>query len=202
MTSAADFDVSRETLERLRAYQALVEKWNPTINLISKGDVGEIWQRHILDSLQIPALKLEYSHWVDIGSGGGFPGLVIAICALENAPEATHTLIESDLRKSTFLRTVIRELGLNAKVLQERIENVRPLEADVVSARALASLDLLCEFSARHLGPEGKAVFLKGRTVDQEIEQAKNAWTFELRKVPSKTDPEAAIVILEGIERV
>lgn len=202
MTSKIENTVSRETVERLRQYETLVKKWNPTINLVSKRDLEDVWSRHIVDSLQVPQLVNSYTKWVDIGSGGGFPGVVVAICALGSLPEAQHVFIESDLRKSTFLRTAIRELSLNAEVITARIEEVEPQNADVLSARALASLDVLCSFAQRHLARGGLAVFPKGRTAGDEIREAQKNWNFSCEKVASETDAEASILLLKDIARV
>lgn len=202
MSDPQNHDVSRETMDLLRRYQALVEKWNPTINLVSKRDLPLVWSRHILDSLQVPKTIGSYDSWLDVGSGGGFPGIVVAICALATNPDANHVLIESDLRKCTFLRTVIRELGLKATVINDRIETVEPIGADVVSARALARLDVLCGFASHHLKAGGKAIFLKGKSAQEEIEQAKLNWNFKLMQVPSTTEQEASLLVLEEIERV
>ncbi|MCL4170695.1 UNVERIFIED_CONTAM: hypothetical protein GTU68_049362, partial [Idotea baltica] len=141
MISAEDLNVSRETFAALQAYAALLEKWNPKINLVSKSSLQDLWNRHILDSAQLFSL-VQHPHntWADLGSGGGFPGLVIAIMALESGSPDQVILIESDTRKAAFLRTVIRELGLRASVINKRIEQVDPLDADVISARALADL--------------------------------------------------------------
>jgi len=202
MSDPQNHDVSRETMDLLRRYRALVEKWNPTINLVSKRDLPLVWSRHILDSLQVPKTIGSYDSWLDVGSGGGFPGIVVAICALDTNPDANHVLIESDLRKCTFLRTVIRELGLKATVINDRIETVEPIGADVVSARALARLDVLCGFASHHLKEGGKAIFLKGKSAQEEIEQAKLNWNFKLMQVPSTTELEASLLVLEEIERV
>lgn len=197
------FDVSRETLERLEVFDALLKKWNPAINLVSKRTLDEVWTRHILDSAQLFAkADAKTKAWADLGSGGGFPGLVIAILALQKAPEMRVVLIESDQRKATFLRAVVRELSLNAEVLADRIEAISPMGADVVSARALAPLPQLLEYAARHLAPSGCALFPKGATWKDEVQQAKDLWNFELEAVPSLTEPSATILKLKGISRV
>ncbi|MFC6758343.1 16S rRNA (guanine(527)-N(7))-methyltransferase RsmG [Sulfitobacter porphyrae] len=125
MTSLDGLNVSRETTVLLTQFSELVERWTVRINLISKASVDGIWERHVADSAQLFELAPEFEHWVDLGSGGGFPGIVIAIIAKEARPEARITLVESDLRKATFLRTAIRELGLNAKVIAERSKGCR-----------------------------------------------------------------------------
>lgn len=195
-----DLVVSRETEAKLRHLVSLVEKWNPHINLVSTGSLGEIWPRHVLDSAQLfHHLPLGARHWADLGSGGGFPGLVICILAQEFAPQLRMTLVESDQRKATFLRTVARELKLSAEILTTRIQETAPLEADVLSARALAPLTELLQYSRLHLANSGIGLFLKGRTVNQEIAVARQSWHFDLASLPSMTDPEAQILRIENI---
>lgn len=195
-------DVSRETLERLEVYVDLVRKWNPKINLVSKPSLDDIWQRHIADSVQLNNLAPSGDTWVDLGSGGGFPGIVLAILGLEAATDREFTLIESDHRKSTFLRTAIRELELKAQVLSQRIEEVPPLKADVLSARALADLDTLLGFASRHLHPAGTALFPKGETWEKEEHAAREQWSYSCEVIKSKTNPDAAILKIKDILRV
>ena len=142
MSTENDLDVSRETFEKLKAFAELVRKWNPKINLVSKDSLNDLWSRHILDSVQIFELVPGPGKWVDLGSGGGFPGIVISILNQEER-NFDVVMVESDQRKSAFLRTAIRELDLAAKVKTERIEELECLEADVLSARALADLTKL-----------------------------------------------------------
>jgi 16S rRNA (guanine527-N7)-methyltransferase len=123
MTGLEGVNVSRETMDRLKTYAHLLEKWNPRINLVSKSTIPDLWTRHIADSAQVFALAPHpVSHWVDLGSGGGFPGLVIAIIANQGKSPLRVTLVESDARKSAFLRTVIRETGASARVINDRID--------------------------------------------------------------------------------
>lgn len=195
-------NVSRETLDRLKTYEALLKKWNPAINLVSRSTIAEAWTRHFVDSAQIFELTPDDTrHWVDIGSGGGFPGLVVAIMAAQKRPKMRTTLIESDLRKATFLRTVIRETGIQADVIADRIEKAPPQAADVLSARALASLYMLLGFTERHLSPKGLAVFPKGKSAVDEIDAALENWSFDLQKIKSQTDPEAVILRIRNIQR-
>lgn len=195
-------DVSRETLERLKTYESLLRKWNPAINLVAKSTLDDAWTRHILDSVQVFDLGQGATHWADLGSGGGFPGMVVAILAAERTPELKVTLVESDQRKATFLRTVARETGVSANVISRRIEQVDPLGADVVSARALASLDMLLGFAERHMKHTGKAIFLKGENYQQEIDAALASWRFNVQKTPSKTDSRAVILSIGELSRV
>lgn len=195
-------DVSRETLDRLETYAALLKKWNPAINLVAKSTLNDLWDRHIVDSAQIFGLIPDFLHWADLGSGGGFPGMVVAILAAERQPQAKVTLVESDLRKATFLRTVARETGIDADVISQRIEQVPPLGADVVSARALAPLDRLLAFAERHLTPQGTAVFLKGQNFQSELDTALASWRFDVQKLPSQTESTAVILKIGGLARV
>ncbi|MBT9385708.1 16S rRNA (guanine(527)-N(7))-methyltransferase RsmG [Pseudooceanicola sp. CBS1P-1] len=194
--------VSRETSEKLRLYAELLEKWNRKINLVSKHTIPDLWTRHFVDSAQIHSLASDFAHWLDIGSGGGFPGLVIAIRAAELQPDATFTLIESDQRKCAFLRSVARETGVKVQVLSQRIEQAPVQGADVLSARALASLSDLLGFAERHLAPEGVALFPKGQRWKEEISEAEAQWRFRWEAVPSKTESEAVILKIGGIRRV
>lgn len=197
-------DVSRETSARLHSYAALLRKWNPAINLVARSTLNDLENRHIADSVQIFDLAPSNArHWVDLGSGGGFPGLVIAILATGKSSDLKVTLIESDLRKATFLRTVCRELNLQrAEVLDQRIETAPPQGADVLSARALAPLDQLLGFAERHLAPEGIALFPKGARHADEVDAALASWRFDVQNHPSKTDPQAVVLKLGGIARV
>lgn len=196
-------DVSRETHERLTTYLRLLEKWNPKINLVSSSTISDAWSRHFVDSAQLlECAPDEFDTWVDLGSGGGFPGLVIAVLLAKSQPTVQVTLVESDQRKSAFLRTVIRETNLSAKVLSKRIEEADPQAAAVISARALASLPVLLALAARHATPKTTMLFPKGRKWQGELEEAQREWCFKHVAHPSKTDPEAVILRIEEIEHV
>ncbi|MCJ8335992.1 MAG: 16S rRNA (guanine(527)-N(7))-methyltransferase RsmG, partial [Epibacterium sp.] len=172
-------------------------------NLVSRSTLPHLWNRHILDSIQVfEAIQQPTGHWVDIGSGGGMPGVIIAICAAEKAPALRVTLIESDQRKSAFLRTAARECGVSVNVISERIETAEPQSADVLSARALADLSQLCEFSERHLKKEGLCIFPKGGNWKKEVDNASQQWRFEWEAITSLTEPQAVILKMKGVERV
>lgn len=193
-------DVSRETIQNLEHFAALVTKWTPKINLIAKGSVLDIWDRHIIDSVQLYRFAPKaYEKWADLGSGGGFPGIILAILAKEKQPNAHFTLIESDQRKSTFLRTAARELRLSITVIAERIEQTAPLGADVVSARALAPLPSLLPLVGRHMRDGGICLLHKGKQAAQEVADAKNDWSFDLEDHASMTDPEARLLVIQRI---
>lgn len=195
-------DVSRETLQDLQGFHDLFLKWNAKINLVSRSSAPELWNRHIWDSAQVWKLAPKVAHWADFGSGGGFPAIICAIFAKHEAPDTRFTLVESDQRKSTFLRTAIRELGLNATVLARRIEEIDPLNADVISARALSQLSDLLEFVAQHMSSEGQALFPKGEIWQSELDTAREAWTFDCIAHTSHTDAQAAVLQIKELKRV
>ena len=203
MTGVPALDVSRETLDRLEIYAELLRKWNPRINLVAKSTLDDLWSRHMIDSAQVFGLADHpVDHWVDLGSGGGFPGLVVAIMAMEHGSPKKVTLVESDVRKSAFLRTVIRETGAPANVLTSRIEVTEPLNADVLSARALADLPALLEFAERHLSPHGTAIFHKGASWKKELSAAQEKWKFDHRVATSTTEEGPVVLSIAGVTRV
>lgn len=194
--------VSRETLDLLRAYEALLRKWNPAINLVARSTLEGIWSRHFLDSAQIYDLAPPNTRsWADLGSGGGFPGLIVAILAASEGRALAVTLVESDQRKAAFLMTAARELGLSLAVRAERIESLPPLQADVLSARALAPLEQLIGHAERHLSPQGVALFPKGASHAAEMKQALEKWRFSYETVRSVTDANAVIFQIKGVSR-
>ncbi|PJI85866.1 16S rRNA m(7)G-527 methyltransferase [Yoonia maricola] len=200
VSHVAGIDVSRETMEDLEAFAALVAKWTPKINLIATSTVASLWERHIVDSVQLYQFAPQsYNKWLDLGSGGGFPGIIMAIMAKSFRPEAWFTLIESDQRKATFLRTAVRECKLNVDVIAQRIEDAPRQEADIVSARALTALSGLVPIAEKHMKTEGVALFPKGRQWQQEVADAQKNWSFDLEDYPSITDPEARILAIRRI---
>lgn len=188
--------VSRET-DQLTLYAALIRKWNPAINLVAPSTLDDLETRHVFDSAQLAhASSTARGTWADLGSGGGLPGIVLGIAR----PDLELTLVESDRRKCSFLRTVIRELDLNnVGVLNNRIEEAAPLSARNISARALAPLPLLMSYIDRHLAKDGTAWLMKGRNWQSEVAKARLSWQFDLNIHASKTDPDAAILEITGI---
>ncbi len=196
-------NVSRETIARFERFEEVLLKWNPKINLVSKASLENLWQRHIIDSVQVfTSIKDPGDSWVDIGSGGGFPGIVVAIMAAEHFPKTKVTLIESDQRKSAFLRTAARECGVPVTVLSQRIEQATPQNAHILSARALTELDTLLEFSEQHLAKDGMAVFPKGASWKKEVDKAAERWSFDVEPITSLTETEAVILKIKGVVRV
>jgi len=198
----AGLDVSRETFAALERFEGLVRRWNSTINLVSKASILELRSRHVIDSAQLMSLCPEAAgHWVDLGSGGGFPGVVIAILAKELHPGLRVSLVESDVRKAIFLRQAVKELELPASVIGQRIESVAGLDADVLSARALAPLDQLLSYADRHLRQGGIALLPKGAQHQGELVAARKRWRFCCESQPSLSDPRAAILVIRNIHR-
>lgn len=199
----AAHDVSHETFERLQTYEAMLRKWNPAINLVAPSTLGHLWGRHFQDSAQIFTLAPAGAEtWADLGSGGGFPGLIVAILAHGAGRKLNVSLVESDLRKATFLGAVARETAVPVNVIAERAEEVPPIGADVVSARALAPLTNLLNLAARHLAPDGLAIFPKGERHAAELTVALEDWRFSYQTYVSTTERGAAIYAIKGISRV
>ncbi len=194
----AGVDVSRETLERLELFVQILSTWTRTVNLIARADQAQIWQRHIVDSLQLvrhipPGLLRAF----DLGSGGGMPGLVLAI-----ASDVPFTLIESDQRKAAFLQEAARQTAAPVTVVNQRIEQAKLEPALLVTARALAPLSTLLALAAPLLLPGGTLLALKGRKAGIEIEDARHSWDMKLTRTQSMTDPDAAILTISEVQRV
>jgi 16S rRNA (guanine527-N7)-methyltransferase len=196
-------DVSRETIDRLDAFLGLLRSWNKRINLVSPSSLDDAVGRHFADAAQLWRLKpADARVWLDLGSGAGFPGLVIAAVGSELDRQLRVRLVESDLRKAAFLRSAAQAMELDVAVLDVRIEDLEAQGADVVSARALAPLPTLLGYAEKHRAPRGIALFQKGRTVHKEIEAAARQWDFELRVHPSLTESEASILEIGAVKRV
>ena len=201
MTAAPQ--ISALATERLQIFVGLLAKWNAAINLVSPASLAEVWTRHVADSAQVLDLApIRRARWLDMGSGAGFPGIVIALITADTPNPIEMTLVESDRRKAAFLSTVSRETGVPMIIQAARIEAVAPQSADTVSARALAPLVKLCSFAERHLAPHGAALFLKGGRYDAEIAEARRTWSFALDVRRSSTDPAGVVLIMKDLRRV
>lgn len=187
--------VSRETFEDLERYVALLRQWQKRINLISPNTLSEIWERHIVDSVQIFALRPNARIWLDLGSGGGLPGIVIAILAKHRGSGRVH-LVESNQKKAAFLRHVAQEIALPAEIHARRIEDcIADIELpEIVTARALASLDTLIGYTNLLLKRGTIGIFPKGRDHQEELTEALRNWQFSYTLHPSVTDPKARII--------
>ena len=199
--TASDLNVSRETFEKLELLERELRRWQAIKNLVGPGTLDQIWERHIVDSLQLLDLAPEAKTWLDLGSGAGFPGLVLAIAGAERGLKV-H-LVESNSRKCAFLRHIARLTGAPAKVHEARLETLVPDfvgKADVVSARALASLAMLLDWTEPLLKAGTMGLFPKGRDAEIELTEARKKWTFEAEILPSLTDSEARILRITSIE--
>jgi 16S rRNA (guanine527-N7)-methyltransferase len=189
--------VSRETLERLTVHLDLLRRWQPAINLVASTTLADPWRRHMLDSAQLAAhLPPAAANLVDLGSGAGFPGMVLALLGVGEV----H-LIEADRRKAQFLREVARATGAPATIHAERIERMQGWPAAVVTARALAPLPRLLELAARFLVSDSICLFLKGRSVERELTNARVGWHMVPETLPSRSDPLGTVLKLRGICR-
>ncbi|MGC6472642.1 MAG: 16S rRNA (guanine(527)-N(7))-methyltransferase RsmG [Parvibaculales bacterium] len=201
------FNVSRETRLALETYEALLVKWQKSINLVGPSTIEQFWQRHAADSAQLLALAPSaVQNWLDIGAGGGFPGLVIAILWHGQEGRCVH-LIESDQRKCAFMRTVIRETGCPATVHEGRIEDFAKLRDDwppfdVISARALAPLPKLLELAAPFYEIHTKGLFLKGKGWEEELTQARQLWKVDCDIITSRTDTSGRILICDYPQKI
>jgi 16S rRNA (guanine527-N7)-methyltransferase len=193
----AAVDVSRETSERLATYVRLLEEWRSRINLVSASTMPDIWHRHIYDSAQIFALlPPPAAPLVDIGSGAGFPGLVLAMMGV---PEV-H-LIEADGRKCAFLSEVIQATEINVRVHNERAEQMKPIAAQAVTARALAPLGKLLGYVAPFLGKNGTALLSKGKSWQEELTEARRTWKMTVDSIPSLSSDSGVILRIKDLRR-
>jgi 16S rRNA (guanine527-N7)-methyltransferase len=199
MTKLSDLEkiVSCETLEKLKTYEALLKKWQKAINLVSKNTIDNAWERHILDSLQLIEHLPNNKDTViiDLGSGGGFPPLVLAMAGYTNV-----SAIESDERKCLFMTEVAKQTETKINIINERIENVQNLEADVITSRALAKIDALLNLSKNITKNDSKYLFLKGKTAEEEIEKARKEFDFQAQTFKSLTSNEAKVVKIERLK--
>ncbi len=199
----AQSHVSRETMEQLSEYESSLRKWQKSINLVSGSTLKQLWHRHFWDSAQLVGMApASASKWVDLGSGAGFPGLVIAIMAAERPGFEMH-LVESDHRKCVFLQEVIRRTGAPARVHTSRIEAPETVLAigacDVVTARACAPLGRLLGWAMPYFGSDTVGLFLKGKNVSEELTEARKSWTFNQVDIASRAEAGAIVLKVEHL---
>lgn len=191
--------VSRETAEQLDVFVELLLRWQRAVQLVGPSTLSKLWTRHIADSLQLINIAPSADVWMDLGSGAGFPGLIIAIALQERSNALVH-LIESDQRKAAFLAEVIRKTNAPAKVHASRIESVAKQAVpglEIVTARALAPMPQLLRYAHPFMEKGAKGLFLKGQDVDNELTQATKSWNIEWTIVPSATESRSKIVVVE-----
>ncbi|MCZ7593938.1 MAG: 16S rRNA (guanine(527)-N(7))-methyltransferase RsmG [Hyphomicrobium sp.] len=201
---ARAFNVSRETIDKLLAYETLLRQWQKTINLVAPSTLDAVWSRHFADSAQLLAMAPpDAKRWLDLGSGAGFPGLVLAVMLADRAG-AKVTLMESDTRKAAFLAEVARRTGAPVDIRPERIEKAATQSklgpVDVITARALAPLPRLLELAAPAFSAHTVGLFLKGREAEAEVDAARERWAFEGALQPSLTDAGGRIVVIRALE--
>ncbi|MFM9865779.1 MAG: 16S rRNA (guanine(527)-N(7))-methyltransferase RsmG [Micropepsaceae bacterium] len=185
-------------MDRLATYVNLLTEWNERLNLVAPSTIPDIWRRHILDSAQLaPLIPPQTKTIVDLGSGAGFPGLVLAILLADRPGLKVH-LVESTQKKCRFLETVVVATGASAEVHPTRAEDMR-LKADVVTARAVAPLDRLLALAHPFCRPDTIALFLKGRSLNDELTLATKSWTLVATPIPSRSDPSGFVVRVTGL---
>lgn len=196
--------VSRETMTALSRFADLFEKWASRINLVAPSTRNIIWERHIADSARLVGLHPQAKQWIDLGSGGGFPGIITAIL-LRDFGDGWVNLVESNHKKAAFLRTALIETGARGSVIAERIEDVheRLSSCDAISARALADLDKLLDYAAPwcRAGTDVRCFFHKGRDYFREVDKARDRWQFDLVIHPSAIEADSVILEITGLSR-
>ncbi len=192
------FDVSRETFERLAFYHDALVTWSKTHNLIGPKERAQIWQRHFVDCYQLVGQIDAKSQIVDIGSGAGFPGLVMA-CSRSDGFNPSFTLVEPNAKRCAFLRHVSHKLDLNVTVVNDKIENISRETFDVVTSRAVANLTTLLKMGEPWLKNGAKALFLKGQTAEDELTEARHYWNFNLQIYPSRSDSNGVVLSLSEV---
>jgi len=194
-------NVPRGTLSDFTQWYGLLRKWNARINLVAPKEIEQFWHRHAYDSWQLNRyLPEKWDRLVDLGSGGGFPGLSLGIFSKLRGYGNVH-LVESIGKKTSFLKTVTRELDLPVTVHAARIEDLPPMDADVITARAFAPLPKLFDYAAPHLKPTSILLLPKGGTADKEVETARKDWHFDVERFKSETDSSASILRVVNLRR-
>ncbi len=199
---AARFDVSRETVDRLKIYECILRQWQRGTNLVAASTLDQIWHRHFADSAQLLGYASDASVWLDLGSGAGFPGLVVAICRTNQEDGCVH-LVESNSRKCAFVHEVVRETGCSVEIHDARIESLwgddRLARVDRITARALAPLSGVLQLSAPFFGPSTHGLFLKGNQANAELKRAEQDWRFGATLHQSITQAQAWVVELSKL---
>ena len=197
-------NVSRETIDSFGDYVKILDKWNKKINLVSKNSMNDVWERHISDSAQLWGfISNNVKKWVDLGSGAGFPGLIIAALAKEKLPDLKVTLIEADHRKCVFLNQAASLLKVEVEILTLRIQDCPFQDADIISARALAPMKTLISYFLSHGKiKKSKGLFLKGKNINQELLEVPNLDIFKVKVVPSFLPGSGCVVAIEKKEFV
>lgn len=197
------YNVSRETQERFEEFIAILTEWNAKMNLVSKNSLPDVWCRHVFDSLQLAEyLPNNFKNLVDIGSGAGFPGVVLAIYLLEKNPSAKVCLVESIGKKAQYLQDVCTRLKLkNTKVINNRVENEKFVGTDVITARAVAALSVLCGYAYNIGSKNTKMLLLKGKSYQEEISAADKDWQYDLKTYPNRYSDDGVVLELCNLRK-
>ena len=198
------YDVSRETIQKLKDFVTILRDWNEKMNLVSKKSMEDVWGRHVLDSLQLMEyLPAAVKSLVDIGSGAGFPGVVLAIAMQEKFPAAQITLVESITKKTVYLKDVCQKLGLNnVTVENNRVENIVFKNIDVITARAVAALEVLCGYAYKIGSKQTEMLFLKGQSHAQEDAAARQKWRYDADIRPNRYADGGVIMKLRNLRKL
>lgn len=194
-------NVSRETYLKLRAYEASLVEWQKKFNLVSNASLVDAWERHFIDSIQLLPLIPEDSYLMyDFGSGAGFPGMVLAIILNERTPYLKIKLIESTKKKTLYLNYIAELCRLsNVEIINDRIENIKPEKADVITSRAMTNLNNLLGYAVKFSSRKTKCIFPKGQKYAEEIAEAEKKWKFEYELINSETSEEGKIITITNI---
>lgn len=197
------YNVSRETYNKLKTYQHLLEEWQAKFNLVSNNTLDTAWERHFLDSVQLfKYIPKDAQIMYDFGSGAGFPGMVLAIMAHEKTPYLKINLIEATSKKTLYLNEVKNHLGVDVTIINDRIEKIVPQRADVITSRALASLEELFNYVYKFCSRKTVCIFPKGKKYAEEIEAARKHWDFDVQIEPSEQSEEGRILIITNLSKI
>ena len=194
------YNVSRETFKKTEAFVALLTEWNKKMNLVSKNSISDVWMRHVLDSLQLIKYLPSVQTLVDIGTGSGFPGVILALVLQEQQPQAKVVFVESIAKKTVYLKDVCQHLGLwNVEIINDRVENISVKNVDIVTARAVAALDVLLGY-AFHLRA-AEMVLLKGKSYEDEVREADKHWVYDMEKSDNAYSQNGIILKISNLRK-
>lgn len=196
------YNVSRETFERLKLCQQALNEWQSKFNLVSANSLQDAWMRHFVDSAQLyPLLPQKAKTLADLGSGAGFPGMILAVMAMEKTPYLKVTLIESIKKKTLYLKYLSEISGCNVEIMNQRIEEIKDRRFDVITARAVTALTDLLAYACPLLTKDGVCLFPKGKSFAEEIKIAQAKWQFDYTTIPSVTSPESVVLVIRNLRK-
>ena len=197
------YNVSRETFEKLKTYECLLKEWQTKFNLVSNSTLENAWERHFLDSVQLFKLIPQTAKTLmDFGSGAGFPGMVIAIMANAKTPYLKVSLVESTTKKTLYLNEVKKQVGVEVEIINERIEKIKPHIVDVITSRAMTSLDALLQYALPFCGKKTVCIFPKGKKYAEELREAQKKWCFNYQIVDSEQSDEGKILVITDLRPI